>query len=86
MEDQLSGEAESAAVTRYLRINERYLLEVFCSCSDIVFRTIRSGESTERLLVYVSSIVNEQVVDEHIIQPLTAAVHPGTAAPVRLSA
>ncbi|AZN41263.1 spore germination protein [Paenibacillus albus] len=66
---------ESASVSPELEQNEQLLQDTFDNCSDIVFRKVRhsgdgDGEKREWMVIFLSSLVNEQLIDDQILKPL----------------
>ncbi|WP_245995898.1 spore germination protein [Paenibacillus taihuensis] len=61
-------------VSSDLNQNEQALHTIFEHCSDIVFRKVRhaSGavETMEWLVIFLSSLVNEEVIDDHILKSM----------------
>lgn len=81
-EDPLPDSDEAAVVSPRLADNERFLREAFCDCSDVVYRSVRPGDGAERLVVFVSGLVNEQLIEDHLLKPLIAS---STETPIALS-
>ncbi|WP_420872090.1 Ger(x)C family spore germination protein [Cohnella rhizosphaerae] len=64
--------AAGGKLTESLEQNEASLRDIFKDCSDMVFRSLaRTGEA-RLAVIYISSLVDETIVDEHILRPLTA--------------
>ncbi|MFD0669938.1 spore germination protein [Cohnella sp. GCM10027633] len=57
-------------VSPHLKNNESYLREAFRDCSDIVYRRIRPGARAELLVVFLSSLVDEAIIDDHVLRPI----------------
>lgn len=53
-----------------LAYNETALKSIFRGCSDVIFRSIRLGGETRWIVVYISSLVDKKMLDEHILSPL----------------
>ncbi|WP_254639680.1 spore germination protein [Cohnella sp. GbtcB17] len=58
--------------TAALEHNEATIRRIFDDCSDMVFRSAGRAGQARRLVIYISSLVDETIVDDHIIRPLTA--------------
>lgn len=71
-EDPPAGADESRPVSARLEDNERYLRDAFRDCSDVVYRKVRTGEGADQLVVFLSSLVKEQIIEDHILKPLLA--------------
>jgi hypothetical protein len=72
------GEAEGTLpLAADLGANEAALRKVFCSCSDIIFRSVRFGRngSGKGLLVFLEALTNARTLNEAVVQPLLAADH-----------
>ncbi|QHW29614.1 spore germination protein [Paenibacillus rhizovicinus] len=69
-EEQPTAADETAMVSPELEANERYLRDVFQDCSDLVYRSVRLKAGSELLVVFVSSLVNEQIIDDHVLKPM----------------
>lgn len=71
-EEHNSEEEESSRFTADLEQNELVLKELFHNSSDIVFHNVRIAGENHWAVVYLSSLVEEQMIDEHILKPLIA--------------
>lgn len=60
---------ESVDLSSALDKNEAMFQDIFKNCSDIVFRKVSYAEQ-ESLVVYLASLSDEQVIDDHILKPL----------------
>lgn len=81
-EDPLPGSDEDVAVSPRLAVNERFLRDAFRDCSDVVYRTVRPSDGAERLVVFLSSLANEQLIEDHLLKPLIAS---STGKPVAIA-
>lgn len=70
IEEQPSAANEAVMVVPDLLANECYLKDVFQNCSDIVYRGVRLRDGSEICVVFITSLVNEQVIDDHILKPV----------------
>lgn len=61
---------EDARLTAALEQNEATFRHVFEDCSDIVFRRVRLERQESLLVVYIASLTDEQVIDDHILKSL----------------
>ncbi|WP_434082553.1 spore germination protein [Cohnella hashimotonis] len=77
LEANAAGGEESEALTAQLDRNEATFRRIFKDCADIVFRSVRMDGQERLLIVYISSLVNEQTIDDHILKPLMskAGIH-----------
>ncbi|MCZ8511545.1 spore germination protein [Paenibacillus filicis] len=50
--------------------NEMILKSVFQNCSDIVYRKVRIAGNTQWLVVYVESLVDIKLLDDHVLKML----------------
>ncbi|MDF2836067.1 MAG: spore germination protein [Paenibacillus sp.] len=50
--------------------NEAYLREQFRQCSDVVFRSFRSGDDTKLLLVYLDGMIRAESIEAQLLKPL----------------
>ncbi|WP_274649467.1 spore germination protein [Paenibacillus humicola] len=55
-----------------LEFNEAHLKSIFRNCSDVVFRRIRVGGNVQWIVVYISSLVDKKMLDEHVLNPMIA--------------
>ncbi|MBV7507890.1 spore germination protein [Bacillus sp. sid0103] len=55
-----------------LEHNEALLKNIFQNCSDIVYRKIARAGNIQWLVVYLESLVDEKLLDDHVLQPLIA--------------
>ncbi|MBM7564867.1 spore germination protein [Paenibacillus sacheonensis] len=55
-----------------LEQNETVFKRLFQNCSDVEYREIRTAGRLQWLIVYISSLINEEVVDNHIVKHLIA--------------
>ncbi|CAM4485543.1 spore germination protein KA [Paenibacillus endophyticus] len=69
-EDYHSEDEESPRLTLDLEQNELIFRRIFHNSSDIVFRKIGMAEQALWLVIFLESLVDEQIVDEHILKPL----------------
>lgn len=63
---------EGERLTASLDLNEATFRRIFEDCSDIVFRSVHPAGQERRLVFYISSLVDEQVIDDQILKPLMA--------------
>jgi spore germination protein len=68
-EDDYSKE-EYTRFTSDLEHNELVMKQIFHNSSDIVFRNVRCAGENAWLVIYLSSLVDEQMIDDHILKPL----------------
>ncbi|WP_127587181.1 spore germination protein [Paenibacillus koleovorans] len=73
LEQEVAFPEESFELAYDLEQNERKLRQLFPNCSDLVFRNVRLNAKTECLVVYLTTLVDEQVIEEHILKPLLAS-------------
>lgn len=64
------SEEENTRITSDLEQNELVLKDIFHNSSDIVFRNVRRDGENHWLVIYLSSLVEEQMIDDHILKPL----------------
>ncbi|MGM0904884.1 MAG: spore germination protein [Bacillota bacterium] len=50
--------------------NETILRKVFKNCSDIILRSIPSNGRTKLLLIYVDGLIDSEILDQSILQPI----------------
>ncbi|CAI6087741.1 spore germination protein [Cohnella sp. JJ-181] len=60
---------EASVLTADLDRSEATFRRIFTDCSDLVLRKIRPAGQQRRLVLYIASLVDEQVIDDHILQP-----------------
>ena len=68
--EDLKLDVGSGDLTSDLEQNELILRSVFQNCSDIVFRKIRPTGKIQWLIIYVESLIDEKMLDEHVLKPL----------------
>ncbi|MBO1515715.1 spore germination protein, partial [Metabacillus bambusae] len=61
---------EERNLTSEIDRNEKLLKDIFRNCSDIVFRKIRVAGHLQWLVVFIKSLVDEKMIDEHVIKSL----------------
>lgn len=50
--------------------NEKILKDTFLHCSDLVYRWIEDKSHMKSLIVYIDNLIDEKMLDEHVIKPL----------------
>ncbi|NIK71630.1 spore germination protein [Paenibacillus sp. BK720] len=68
-----------------LEQNETIFRDIFKNCSDIVFRKARYA-GQDSLVVYLACLVDEQVIDDHILKPLFESGNEQETEPAALGA
>ncbi|WP_308639904.1 spore germination protein [Paenibacillus silvisoli] len=71
LEPEETGSAQTE-LTSNLEQNELIFRHIFQNCSDIQYRKVELEGNKERLVLFFSTLVDEQVVEEHILKPLIA--------------
>lgn len=69
-EDQHPEVEENVRLSSNLEQNELIFQHIFQNCSDIVFRKVRLAGQNHWLVIYISSLVDEQMMDDHVLKPL----------------
>jgi spore germination protein len=69
-EDHPSEDEENSRLTSDLEQNELIFKNIFQNSSDIVFRKVRLAGENHWIVVYLATLVDEQMIDEHILKPL----------------
>ncbi|GJM80365.1 hypothetical protein HMSSN139_28610 [Paenibacillus sp. HMSSN-139] len=57
--------------------NEQVLKQIFANSSDIQFRSVTVPGQTRLLLVYVDGLINENLLDQVVLQPMMFEGLPG---------
>ncbi|GIP47761.1 spore germination protein [Paenibacillus sp. J53TS2] len=70
---------QAGEVAAHLSSNERVLKQVCSNSSDILFRTVTLPGQTRLLLVYVDGLVNTNMLDQVVLQPMMFEGLPGDA-------
>ncbi|TFE22706.1 spore germination protein [Cohnella luojiensis] len=65
-----SEEDKNSSLTSDLEQNELIFQRLFHNSSDIVFRKVRLAGKNHWLVMYLASLVDEKIIDEHILKPL----------------
>ncbi|MBO7743790.1 spore germination protein [Paenibacillus sp. MWE-103] len=68
--EELQLGEEERNLTSEIDRNEKLLKDIFRNCSDIVFRKIRVAGHLQWLVVFIKSLVDEKMIDEHVIKSL----------------
>ncbi|MFD2614825.1 spore germination protein [Paenibacillus gansuensis] len=63
-------EEENIGLASDLEQNEVMFKKIFHNSSDIVFRKVRVGKENHWLVMYLATLVDEKLIDEHILKPL----------------
>jgi len=50
--------------------NKEIFREIFCNCSDIVFRSIKVHDLTKFLVIYVDGLINTEILDQVVLKPM----------------
>ncbi|NIK21851.1 spore germination protein [Paenibacillus lupini] len=61
---------ENAELTLDLNQNEMTFRDIFENCSDINFRKICLDGQEKQLVIYLATLVNEELIDDHILRPI----------------
>jgi spore germination protein len=69
-EDHQSDDEENTRLTSDLEQNELIFKRIFQKSSDIVFRNVRLAGDNHWLVIYLASLVDEKIIDEHILKPM----------------
>ncbi|WP_374987785.1 spore germination protein [Paenibacillus sp. R14(2021)] len=71
-------EEENPKLSSDIEHNESVFKRIFENSSDIVYRQVRVSGETQWLVIYLSSLVDERLIDDHILKPLLSrsAHHP----------
>ncbi|KRF21795.1 spore gernimation protein GerA [Paenibacillus sp. Soil787] len=69
-DDYNSEEVANTVLTSDLEQNELVFKQLFHNSFDIVFRKVRQAGENHWLVIYISSLVEEQMLDDHILKPL----------------
>lgn len=67
-----NGGDEKKLLHQRLAKNEKYFQDIFCRCSDAVFRSfeIHAPKCTRVLMIYLDGMTNSQVVSENVVKSL----------------
>ncbi|MCM3628315.1 spore germination protein [Paenibacillus glycanilyticus] len=57
-------------LTMDLNQNERTFRDIFKNCFDINFRKISLAGQERQLVIFIASLVNEEIIDDHILHPM----------------
>ncbi|MDQ0971142.1 spore germination protein [Neobacillus niacini] len=68
--DHHSEYEENSMLTSDLEQNELIFKKIFQNSSDIVFRKVRLAGENHWIVVYLATLVDEKMIDEHILKPL----------------
>ncbi|MED1792095.1 spore germination protein [Brevibacillus nitrificans] len=60
----------STDFTSEIEQNEAILKETFQHCSDLEYRRIEVNHSLQWLIVYIDSLIDKKMLDEHVIKPM----------------
>ncbi|MBW7453127.1 spore germination protein [Paenibacillus sepulcri] len=71
-EDDYSEDEENSRLTSDLEQNELIFKHIFQNSSDIVFRKVRLAGENHWLVLYFPSLVDEKMIDDHILKPMIA--------------
>lgn len=63
------GEKDLVLVTDIMT-NENIFRGIFNNCSDIIFRSISINKKNKILLIYVDGLINSEVLDQVVLQPI----------------
>ncbi|MBD1383506.1 spore germination protein [Metabacillus arenae] len=66
----LPSDIKAGILSTDIAVNEMILRDIFNDCSDIIFRSVQNHEKTKLLLVYVDGLINSQVLDQAVLQPI----------------
>ncbi|WP_434481670.1 spore germination protein [Paenibacillus glycanilyticus] len=69
MAEMSPEDATPIELSSALSQNEAMLQDIFKCCSDIVFRQVKIA-GQDAVIVYLASLVDEQIIDDHILKPL----------------
>ncbi|PAE40539.1 spore germination protein [Bacillus sp. 7884-1] len=69
-EDYHSEDEENSRLTSDLEQNELIFKNIFQNSSDIVFRKVRLAGENHWIVIYLATLVDEMMIDEHILKPL----------------
>ncbi|MGO4268471.1 spore germination protein [Paenibacillus sp. TAF58] len=61
---------ENPRLTSNLEQNEMTFRKIFHNSSDIIFRKIQIAGQMQWLVMYLTSLVEEKLIDEHVLKPL----------------
>ncbi|MDF2646997.1 MAG: GerA spore germination protein [Paenibacillus sp.] len=61
---------ENSEFTSDIEQNEMFLKEIFQNCSDIEYRKIRKNDKVQRLIVYISSLIDKKILDDNVLMPM----------------
>ncbi|CAG7608529.1 Spore germination protein A1 [Paenibacillus solanacearum] len=53
--------------------NEKVLKETFQDCSDLIYRRIEVRHKLQWLIIYIESMIDPKLLDEHVIKPMLAS-------------
>ena len=56
-----------------IKHNESIFKRIFHDSSDIVFASVRAAGREQWLVIFLASLVDEQLIDQHILKPLIAS-------------
>jgi len=74
-EDHPPAETEELQLTTDLEQNEMVLKHIFENSSDLVYRKVRMEGQLRWTIIYFATLVEEKVVNEHILEPLLSGVN-----------
>lgn len=74
-EDHPPAETEELQLTTDLEQNEMVLKHIFENSSDLVYRKVRIEGQLRWTIIYFATLVEEKVVNEHILEPLLSGVN-----------
>lgn len=70
LEDDHPEAVADEAIRTDAELNKAVLESIFSGCSDIVFRDVQPAGQNRWLIVYLSSLVEEKTIEDHVLKPL----------------
>lgn len=69
-EDHQTDDEENPSLSSDLERNELIFKRIFQNSSDMVFRKVRLAGENHWLIIYLESLVEEKMIDDHVLKPL----------------
>ncbi|MFD0671096.1 spore germination protein [Cohnella sp. GCM10027633] len=70
LEEYHSEAVANEAINTDVELNKAAFKKIFNCCSDIVFRDVQLAGQNRWLIVYLSSLVEEKTIEDHVLKPL----------------
>ncbi|MZQ81463.1 spore germination protein [Paenibacillus sp. 5J-6] len=69
-EELQTEDVENLGLTKDLEHNELILKRIFHNSSDIVFRKVQKAGQNHWLIIYFTTLVDEELINDHILKPM----------------